>query len=201
MELAFSRNLPDPQHRVNRRTEVLVSWKYPPLGWVRLNTDGASKGNPGRAGAGGIIRGHRGELFEVFAVNCGICSCTKAELMCFLRGLCVAWNGGHRQVIVSVDSEVVVNLLGGDVPANSPYIHLIRKCHALIHSRDWAVKVEHCYRKANKAADWLANFGVEMEEKFKVIEAVPSDLRTVLLEDLGGVSWPRMVPLNRVGGT
>ena len=25
--------------------------------------------------------------------------------------------------------------------------------------------------------------------------AVPKDLRTILLEDLGGVSWPRMVPV------
>lgn len=176
-----------------------MRWKYPNLGWVRLNTDGASKGTPGRAGAGGLIRGHRGELFEVFVLKCGICSCTKAELLGVLRGLSVAWNGGHRQVIISVDSEVVVNLLGGDVPTNYPYIDIIRECHALIHSRKWVVKVEHCYYEANKAADWLANFGVELEEKLKFIEAVPLDLRAVLLEDLGGVAWPQMVPASRAG--
>lgn len=78
---AFNRKLPEPRNQMNRRTEVLVRWKYPSMGWVRLNTDGASKGNPGRAGAGGVIRGHRGELFEVFALNCGVCSCTRAELL------------------------------------------------------------------------------------------------------------------------
>lgn len=183
-------------HRSSRQ-EVFIRWKYPGLGWVRLNTDGASKGNPGKAGAGGLIRGHRGEVFEMFAANCGECSNTRAELLAVMRGLIVAWNGGHRKVVVSVDSEVVVRLLEGEPPANSPFIHIIRKCNALIQNHEWMVRVEHCYREANRAADWLANFGVELVEKFVLLEAVPSDLRNILLEDLGGVAWPRMVPGQR----
>lgn len=58
-----------------------------------MNTDGAAKGNPGEAGAGGIIRGPRGELFEMFAANCGVYSSTKAELLAVMRGLATAWNG------------------------------------------------------------------------------------------------------------
>ena len=135
----------------------------------------------------------------MFALNCGICSCTRAELLGVMRGLAVAWNGGHRKVVVSIDSEVVVSLLKGDIPANSPFIHIIRKCHALINSREWVIKIEHCYREANKVADWLANYGVDMVEKFKFLEAVPVDLRAVLLEDLGGVAWPRMVPSYKAG--
>ena len=38
----------------------LVRWELPPGGWASLNTDGAAKGNPGPAGAGGVIRGDRG---------------------------------------------------------------------------------------------------------------------------------------------
>ena len=176
-------------HR-SMRQEVLIRWKYPGMGWMKLNTDGASKGNPGKAGAGGLIRGHRGELFEVFAANCGECSSTQAELLVVMRGLIVAWNGGHRKVVVSVDSEVVLKLLEGDPPTNSPYIHIIRKCNALIQNNEWMVRIEHCYREANRAADWLANFGVALVTKFVLLEAVPSDLRSILLEDLGGVAWP-----------
>lgn len=79
--------------------------------------------------------------------------------------------------------------------ANSPYIHIIHKCIALINNREWVVKVEYCYREANRAADWLANYGVNLEEKFVLLAAVPVDLKAVLLEDLGGVAWPSMVPL------
>lgn len=35
--------------------DVYVRWDFPNEGWVKLNTDGASKGNPGQAGAGGIL--------------------------------------------------------------------------------------------------------------------------------------------------
>ena len=73
------------------RVERLIRWTYPRDGWVKLNTDGA-------AGAGGVIRGCRGELHETFALNCGVISCTKAELLGVMRGLAIAWNGGHRKV-------------------------------------------------------------------------------------------------------
>lgn len=75
----------------------------PDIGWVKLNTD-AAKGDPGAAGAGGLIRGSSGE-FEYFAVKCGVCTCTKAELMAVMRGLQIAWEGGHRKVHILVDFE------------------------------------------------------------------------------------------------
>ncbi|KAL2897170.1 hypothetical protein RDABS01_038953 [Bienertia sinuspersici] len=40
------------------------------MGWVRLNTDGGSKGNPGPSGAGWAIRDHRGTLLLAFASDC-----------------------------------------------------------------------------------------------------------------------------------
>ena len=199
IDLAMKRHA--ESHNIQRpgRCERYIRWYHLGVGWVKLNTDGASKGNPGPAGAGGLIRGHRGELFEVFAMNCGSCSCTRAELLAVLRGLMVAWGGGHRKVQVEVDSEVVVRLLEGDPPSSSPYIHLIRKCMALISRSDWEVKIMHCFREANRAADLLANFGVTLQEKFVLLEAVPKDLHAVLLEDLGGVSRPRWIPCLREG--
>ena len=186
----------DIQHNgiIQPRVERFIRWNYPPEGWVRLNTDGAAKGNPGKAGAGGIIRGSRGELFEAFAVNCGVCSCTCAELLGVLRGLAIAWNGGHRKVLLSVDSEVVVKWLCSDLSTPSPFIHLVRRCKALVDRGEWEVRVSHCYREANRAADWLANYGVSSAQKLVIFEAVPRDLRAVLLEDLGGLALARMVP-------
>ena len=64
-------------------------WEAPPPSWATLNTDGASKGNPGPAG-GGVIRGHRGEWICGFVENMGICTSTKAKLKAVLRGLLIA---------------------------------------------------------------------------------------------------------------
>ena len=194
IELAMRRNDDTSMNNHSGRREAFIRWMHPGVGWVKLNTDGAAKGNPGPAGAGGLIRGRRGELYEMFATNCGDCSCTRAELLAILRGLSVAWNGGHKKVNVEVDSETIVRMLDGDPPACSPYIHLIKKCRALLSRDEWEVRVTHCFREANRAADWLANYGVRLVEKFVMLEAVPKDLHAVLLEDLGGVAWPRMIP-------
>lgn len=37
----------------SRSQEVMVDWKFPPMGWYVLNSDGAAKGSPGLAGGGG----------------------------------------------------------------------------------------------------------------------------------------------------
>ena len=34
---------------------VLVRWNSPSIGWYKLNLDGSSLGNPGRASGGGLI--------------------------------------------------------------------------------------------------------------------------------------------------
>lgn len=44
--------------RRNSKTQIpaLVSWTRSPIGWIRLNTDGSTLGNPGLAGVGGFLR-------------------------------------------------------------------------------------------------------------------------------------------------
>ena len=38
-----------------------ISWKRPPTRWCKLNTGGASFGNPGKARGGGVIRDSEGD--------------------------------------------------------------------------------------------------------------------------------------------
>lgn len=54
--------------------------------------------------------------------------------------------------------------------------------------------VQHCYREANRAADWLANYGVGLVPKLVLMEAALVVLRAVLLEDLSEVGFLRRVP-------
>ena len=76
-----------------------ISWKYPKDGWIKLNTDGCSKGNPGVAGAGGVIRDHMGSWIGGFAKNIGICSSVTAELWAIYFGLQSTWDKGFRKVV------------------------------------------------------------------------------------------------------
>lgn len=44
-----------------------VRWEKPNNGWVRLNSDGYSLGNPGPASSGGLIRNDTGEWISRYA--------------------------------------------------------------------------------------------------------------------------------------
>lgn len=92
----------------------------------------------------------------MYAVNCGYCSCTKAELLAVLRGLAIAWNAGHRRVQLTLDSQVVAKALVEETVLTSPYFFIINKCKSLINRSEWVIEIQHCYREANRAADWLA---------------------------------------------
>lgn len=52
-----------PQLYGPRSETVHVAWCPPPPGVVKLNTDGASQGNPNKAGAGGLLRDSWADFF------------------------------------------------------------------------------------------------------------------------------------------
>ena len=47
-----------------RRPPQLVSWMKPPLEVVKLSVDGCSRGNPGMAATGGVLRDHQGVIIK-----------------------------------------------------------------------------------------------------------------------------------------
>jgi len=56
------------------------------LGWIRLNTDGASRRNI-TADSEGLFRNHDGKWFGGYSINFGRCSEYIAELWGILDGL------------------------------------------------------------------------------------------------------------------
>lgn len=47
-------------------------WLVPPLKWIKINFDGATKGNPGPTGCGGVTRDSNGICISVVALPLGI---------------------------------------------------------------------------------------------------------------------------------
>ena len=62
-------------------------WKKPPVEWCKLNTDGASLGNPGKARGGGIIRDNEGRWVKGFARSIGFTTSIIAKLWALRDGL------------------------------------------------------------------------------------------------------------------
>lgn len=85
-----------------------IRWEAPPWGVVKVRT---GQGNPGMAGAGGLIRGSAGEWFCGFQAHLGTCTNTAAELYAVRLGLGLAWQEGFRNVVCEVDAQMVVTLV------------------------------------------------------------------------------------------
>ncbi|KAL6579795.1 hypothetical protein OROMI_007819 [Orobanche minor] len=98
------------------RKVSMVRWLKPPIGWMKLNTDGAARGNPGLAAAGGIVRDPSGKPFLCFWEFIGFQSNTIAELHGIWRGLQLCFEKGMILpvvicwLIMLVDSSIILSL-------------------------------------------------------------------------------------------
>ncbi|KAK9749278.1 hypothetical protein RND81_02G114800 [Saponaria officinalis] len=178
-----------------RKKEITVRWSPPQEDWYVLNVDGASRGNPGLAGAGGLIRDTKGIMLTAFAEKLGHSTNMRAELMALSRGIQLAKQMGHNRVIVQTDSLTLVNLLQ-QTDHHCSYFHLLQLCKEVFKSDQWRVEVVHVYREANSCADWLANLDIDQMEHLKILEEPPQCLQYLLQQDLTGVAWPRSVPVS-----
>lgn len=91
------------------------------------------------------------------------------------------------------DSLVAVGILRGDMVSNAEHNILASQCKNLIASPDWTVKISHCYRESNKAADTLANIGVRLDVNLRLFSNPPSEIMTILYADNVGATWPRLI--------
>lgn len=89
----------------------MIHWSAPPEQVVKLNTDGASRGNPGIAGAGGVIRDSTGKWLVGYAAHLGMTSNLAAELHALRLGLILAWDEGYRMVICEMDALTMLDLI------------------------------------------------------------------------------------------
>ncbi|KAK2379785.1 Polynucleotidyl transferase, ribonuclease H superfamily protein [Trifolium repens] len=175
------------------RAEIMVCWKPPMEGWVKLNRDGAYK-DGSAAGCGGVIRDSHGGWIGGFAKYLGICSAYVAELWGVLEGLRYARNLGFTRIELNVDSSVVDHVLrrqGNNSPTGSALINQIRRLMDL----DWEVVVKHSYREANKCADVLANIGCTLDSHIMYYESCPSECHLVWSADVLGIATPRLIPV------
>ncbi|PKI35082.1 hypothetical protein CRG98_044522 [Punica granatum] len=91
-----STNLPHPPTVLRELKNI--GWRKPFHEWSKLNTDGAAKGNPGKAGTGGLIRDEFGRWVGGYAHNIGITMSMVAELWAVKTGLELAWDFLNQEV-------------------------------------------------------------------------------------------------------
>jgi len=126
-----------------------------------LYSDGASRGNPGEAGAGVVIFDEQGQ--EIFAGGKYLGQCTNnvAEYQALLLGLAEAEKLGAEEIEIRLDSELIVRQIQGVYRVkNDTLKQLFREVMGRLH-RLATYNVEHVRRENNSRADELANQAID----------------------------------------
>ena len=94
---------------MKRKIVKQVRWEKPCTGWLKLNTDGASMGNMGLAGGGGLLRDENGSWVGGFARKIGVASSFTIELWALRDGLLLCRQRNAQAVAVEVDASAIAD--------------------------------------------------------------------------------------------
>ena len=95
---------------------IWVRWTPPIPGWIKLNTDGSSNGNPGPAGGGGVICDHEWNWLWGFMRHIGSASSVMAELWALRDGLSLVIDMDFLNVLIEIDAFIVVSFFATNAP-------------------------------------------------------------------------------------
>jgi ribonuclease HI len=130
----------------------------------RANIDGGSRGNPGLAAYGVVIRDGRGEIVAKLKKYIGRMTNNVAEYYGLIAALDYAESHSVRAIRVESDSELLVKQMRGQYKVKSEDLRpLFERAQKMSKTFD-SFRIEHVYREQNREADALANEALDETE-------------------------------------
>lgn len=121
------------------------------------NIDGGSRGNPGPAAYGVVIRNAKGEILEKLGEYLGIQTNNVAEYSGLLAALEYAERNGIQSLKILSDSELMVRQMRGEYRVkNAALQEMFHRAKAMVRKLQ-KFSIEHVLRESNKDADRLVN--------------------------------------------
>lgn len=124
---------------------------------LTLYTDGGSRGNPGPAALGVVLKDGAGETVESYGEYLGETTNNQAEYRALLSGIRKALALGAKRLKVYMDSELIVKQMKGEYRVKDKEL---AKIYLLIHNEIIHLKkveFHHVRREHNKEADAMVN--------------------------------------------
>src|SRR5258708_7144633 len=136
----------------------------PAVAAYRANIDGGSRGNPGPAAYGVIIRDGRGEIVTKLKKYIGRMTNNVAEYYGLIAAMDYAQSHAIRALRVESDSELLVKQMRGQYKVKSEDLRpLFERAQKMSKAFD-SFRIEHVYREQNREADALANEALDETE-------------------------------------
>jgi ribonuclease HI len=123
----------------------------------RANIDGGSRGNPGPASYGVVIRDPRGEIVARLKKYIGRTTNNVAEYYGLIAALDYAQSNHVRALRVESDSELLVKQMRGTYKVKSADLKPLYERAKKMSQAIPAFRIDHVYREQNREADALAN--------------------------------------------
>lgn len=137
-----------------------VKWELPMEGWIKVNTYGASRGNPERSSIGFCVRGEKGDLIYAAVREIAEESNNEAEAVAILEALRLCKAKNHAQIWLQTDSLLMKNIVEESWKPPWYITECVEEIRRLMDEVE--IRVTHIFREGNKLADHLANYALDV---------------------------------------
>ncbi len=131
-----------------------------------LNTDGGSRGNPGPAGIGGVLKNGKEEV-AIFSKYIGEKTNNQAEYAALIVGLTQAHKKGIKKITCRLDSQLIVKQLNGEYRVKHEMMKPLFAQVKKLEKEFSDISYEHVRREKNTEADALVNKALDAKLKKK----------------------------------
>lgn len=176
-------------HGIKHRETRYVNWNAGSSREVLLHIDGSSRGNPGAAGFGIVLRSNDGTWIKGYSGSIGVATNLEAELHAILNGIpCLKEHNLNRSATCFSDSFETVRLVSrGDNGRQVYGTLLLAIAEEVRQMRN--LEILNILREGNMVADYLAKCGSNSEEFFTTCVFPPDNVKETLVSDASGVHY------------
>ncbi|HXY25382.1 MAG TPA: reverse transcriptase-like protein [Candidatus Acidoferrum sp.] len=161
----------------------------------RANIDGGSRGNPGPAAYGVVIRDARGEIAAKLKKYIGRSTNNVAEYYGLIAAMDYAQSHGIRALRIESDSELLVKQMRGLYKVKSADLQPLFERAQKMSQGFESFHIEHVYREQNREADALANEALD-ETEGKPAKPAAGESKAAVVQNSG----PRKIAARYRGG-
>jgi ribonuclease HI len=152
---------------------------------ITLEFDGGSRGNPGPAGIGVVLRAADGTTLVTLGRFIGRATNNVAEYRALITALEQAQKLGAKKIQIRGDSELIIKQMRGEYRVKHPDMkQLYDEAQSLVHQFDECT-ISHNLRHKNELADKLANLAMDRRQDVTDAEESPIDTPAPLPTEAG----------------
>lgn len=131
------------------------------LNRIYVHIDGASKGNPGEAGIGVVIKDSEGKIIKRYNGYIGIKTNNEAEYVALKKGLELALGYCRKHITILSDSELIVRQRKKQYKTKKRHLKNLARQVETLEDMFEIVEYQSVPREQNREADKLANQAID----------------------------------------